>query len=153
MNNWMIALPEIVLAVTGLAILIIGVLRKQDAVLVCTMLAIGGFLVADLARLAAEEVGGHLAGERGRGGEAERAAARAGELHCGEPRGGGQRGRGARLRRVAEQEGEPLEDLDGDFAQDGDGVGLHGSSRAQAAGVRKRSTVALSSSGVMGLVR
>jgi len=48
MNNWMIALPEIVLAVTGLAILIIGVLRKQDAVLVCTMLAIGGFLVAGL---------------------------------------------------------------------------------------------------------
>ena len=45
MNNWMIALPEIVLAVTGLAILIIGVLRKQDAVLVCTMLAIGGLVL------------------------------------------------------------------------------------------------------------
>ena len=46
--NWTIALPEIVLAVIGLAILIIGVLRKQDAVLLCTMLAIGGFLVAGL---------------------------------------------------------------------------------------------------------
>jgi NADH-quinone oxidoreductase subunit N len=44
--NWTLALPEIVLAVIGLAILIIGVLRKQDAVTVCTMLAIGGFLVA-----------------------------------------------------------------------------------------------------------
>jgi NADH-quinone oxidoreductase subunit N len=44
--NWTLALPEIVLAVIGLAILVIGVLRKQDAVTVCTMLAVGGFLVA-----------------------------------------------------------------------------------------------------------
>ena len=44
--NWTIALPEIVLAVIGLAILIFGVLRKQDAVLMCTMLVIGGFLIA-----------------------------------------------------------------------------------------------------------
>ena len=44
--NWTLALPEIVLAVIGLAILIIGVLRKQDAVTVCTMLTIGGFLIA-----------------------------------------------------------------------------------------------------------
>jgi NADH-quinone oxidoreductase subunit N len=44
--NWTLALPEIVLAVIGLAILVFGVLRKQDNVLLCTMLAIGGFLVA-----------------------------------------------------------------------------------------------------------
>ena len=44
--NWTIALPEMVLAVIGLAILIFGVLRKQDAVLMCTMLTIGGFLIA-----------------------------------------------------------------------------------------------------------
>ena len=44
--NWTLALPEIVLAVIGLAILIIGVLRKRDAVTVCTMLTIGGFLIA-----------------------------------------------------------------------------------------------------------
>jgi NADH-quinone oxidoreductase subunit N len=42
----MVALPEIVLAVIGLGILIFGVLRKQDAVLLCTMLTIGGFLIA-----------------------------------------------------------------------------------------------------------
>ena len=59
MNNWMIALPEIVLAVTGLAILIIGVLRKQDAVLVCTMLAIGGFLIAGLLVLNGARGGGY----------------------------------------------------------------------------------------------
>ena len=46
--NWTIALPEIVLAVIGLAILIIGVLRKQDAVTTCTMLSIGGFLIAGI---------------------------------------------------------------------------------------------------------
>ncbi len=46
--NWTIALPEIVLAVIGLAILIIGVLRKQDAVTLCTMLTIGGFVVAGM---------------------------------------------------------------------------------------------------------
>ncbi len=46
--NWMLALPEIVLAIIGLAILVFGVLRKQDAVLMCTMLTIGGFLVAGL---------------------------------------------------------------------------------------------------------
>ena len=58
MNNWMIALPEIVLAVIGLAILIIGVLRKHDAVLVCTMLAIGGFVIAGLLVLNGARGGG-----------------------------------------------------------------------------------------------
>jgi NADH-quinone oxidoreductase subunit N len=44
--NWTIALPEIVLAVIGMAILVFGVLRKQDSTLLCTMFAIGGFLIA-----------------------------------------------------------------------------------------------------------
>ena len=44
--NWTLALPEIVLAVIGLAVLIIGVLQKRDAVTICTMLTIGGFVIA-----------------------------------------------------------------------------------------------------------
>ena len=44
--NWIIALPEIVLACIGMAILIFGVLRKQDSTLLCTMFTLGGFLVA-----------------------------------------------------------------------------------------------------------
>ena len=43
--NWAIALPEIVLAACGLAILVIGVLRRQDATQICTMLTLGAFLV------------------------------------------------------------------------------------------------------------
>jgi NADH-quinone oxidoreductase subunit N len=46
--NWALALPEIVLSVIGLAILVLGVLRKQDSTLACTMLTIGGFLIAGL---------------------------------------------------------------------------------------------------------
>jgi NADH-quinone oxidoreductase subunit N len=46
--NWTLALPEIVLSVIGLAILVFGVLRKQDSTVACTMLTIGGFLVAAL---------------------------------------------------------------------------------------------------------
>ncbi len=46
--NWTLALPEIVLSVIGLAILVFGVLRKQDSTLRCTMLTIGGFLIAGL---------------------------------------------------------------------------------------------------------
>jgi NADH-quinone oxidoreductase subunit N len=44
--NWTLALPEIVLSVIGLAILVFGVLRKQDSTFPCTMLTIGGFLIA-----------------------------------------------------------------------------------------------------------
>lgn len=44
--NWTLALPEIVLACIGLAVLIVGVLRKRDAVTTCTMLTIFGFVVA-----------------------------------------------------------------------------------------------------------
>jgi NADH-quinone oxidoreductase subunit N len=46
--NWTLALPEIVLSVIGLGILVFGVLRKQDSTVACTMLTIGGFLVAAL---------------------------------------------------------------------------------------------------------
>ena len=43
--NWSLALPEIVLACIGMAILIVGVLRKHDSTQLCTMLTIGGFLI------------------------------------------------------------------------------------------------------------
>src|ERR1700759_3338335 len=43
-----LALPEIVLSCVGLAILVFGVLRKQDTTLLCTMFALAGFLVAGL---------------------------------------------------------------------------------------------------------
>ena len=46
--NWMLALPEIVLACIGMAILIFGVLRKQDSSLLATMFTIGGFLIAGI---------------------------------------------------------------------------------------------------------
>ncbi|MBV9251044.1 MAG: NADH-quinone oxidoreductase subunit NuoN [Acetobacteraceae bacterium] len=46
--NWTVALPEIVLAVIGMAILIFGVLRKQESTLLCTMFTLGGFLIAGL---------------------------------------------------------------------------------------------------------
>ena len=46
--NWMLALPEIVLAYCGLGILVFGVLRKQDSALICTMLTIGAFLITGL---------------------------------------------------------------------------------------------------------
>ncbi|HUB44712.1 MAG TPA: NADH-quinone oxidoreductase subunit NuoN [Acetobacteraceae bacterium] len=44
--NWIIALPEIVLACIGMGILVFGVLRKQDSTLLCTMFTLGGFLIA-----------------------------------------------------------------------------------------------------------
>jgi len=46
--NWTIALPEIVLACIGMAILIFGVLRKSDSTLLCTMFSIGGYLIAGM---------------------------------------------------------------------------------------------------------
>jgi NADH-quinone oxidoreductase subunit N len=49
--NAMLALPEIVLALIGLATLIFGVLRKQDSTLLCTMFVIGGFLIAAILSL------------------------------------------------------------------------------------------------------
>ena len=46
--NWTLALPEIVLACLGMAILIFGVLRKQDSTLLATMFTIGAFLITGL---------------------------------------------------------------------------------------------------------
>ena len=43
--NWTLALPEIVLACLGMAILIFGVLRKQEATTLATMFTIGAFLI------------------------------------------------------------------------------------------------------------
>jgi len=43
--NWTIALPEIVLAVLGMAILLFGVLRKQNSFTLCSNLVYGAFIV------------------------------------------------------------------------------------------------------------
>jgi NADH-quinone oxidoreductase subunit N len=43
---WTIALPEIVLSCIGMAILVFGVLRKQNSAFLCTMFTLGGFLIA-----------------------------------------------------------------------------------------------------------
>jgi NADH-quinone oxidoreductase subunit N len=44
--NWTLALPEISLALAGLAILVFGVLPKRDMTFPCTMAVLGGFLLA-----------------------------------------------------------------------------------------------------------
>lgn len=44
--NFAAALPEIVLALAGMAILVIGVLQKKDASTLCTMLVLGAFAIA-----------------------------------------------------------------------------------------------------------
>src|SRR5689334_9227372 len=46
--NWAIALPEIVLAVIAMAILLFGVLRRDDTFFLSSMFALGGFLLAAL---------------------------------------------------------------------------------------------------------
>ena len=46
--NWTLALPEIVLACLGMAILVFGVVRKQDSTVLATMFTIGAFLIAGL---------------------------------------------------------------------------------------------------------
>jgi NADH-quinone oxidoreductase subunit N len=44
--NWTLALPELVLALIGMAILVFGVVRKGDNTLLASMFTLGGFLVA-----------------------------------------------------------------------------------------------------------
>jgi len=44
--NWTLALPEIVLALSGLAILVAGVLPKRDMTFPCTMMVMGAFLLS-----------------------------------------------------------------------------------------------------------
>ncbi len=46
--NWAIALPEIALSVVAMAILIFGVLRRDDSFFLSSMFALGGFLLAAL---------------------------------------------------------------------------------------------------------
>jgi len=46
--NWTLAVPEIVLACLGMAILIFGVLRKQDSTSLATMFTIGALLIAGM---------------------------------------------------------------------------------------------------------
>src|SRR5262249_10252070 len=43
--NWTLAVPELVLTCAGMAILIFGVLRRQDSTLLATMFTIGALLV------------------------------------------------------------------------------------------------------------
>ena len=43
--NWSLALPELFLAVSGLAILLIGVFQKRDSTLMCTMIALGAMAI------------------------------------------------------------------------------------------------------------
>ena len=58
--NWAIALPEIALAIVGMAILLFGVLRGKDSFLLSSMFAVGGFLLAALLVLTAQRgVGYH----------------------------------------------------------------------------------------------
>jgi NADH-quinone oxidoreductase subunit N len=44
--HWTLALPELVLAIVGMAILLFGVLRKGENTLAASMLTLGGFLLA-----------------------------------------------------------------------------------------------------------
>ena len=53
--NWTLALPEIVLAVSGLAILIAGVLPRRDMTFPCTMLVLGAFVLAGVLVIAQGE--------------------------------------------------------------------------------------------------
>ncbi len=46
--NWTVVLPELVLSLAGLAILVIGVLRKPDGTPLAAMLTLGAFLVTGL---------------------------------------------------------------------------------------------------------
>ena len=43
--NWILGLPELVLALSGLAILLVGVLQNRDTTLLCTMLCIAALVV------------------------------------------------------------------------------------------------------------
>ena len=52
--NWTLALPEVVLAFSGMVILIAGVLQKRDSFLLCSMATIGGFLLAAMLVIAGD---------------------------------------------------------------------------------------------------
>ncbi len=46
MLNWSLAVPEFVLCLCGMAIMIVGVLRKHDSFVLCSMLTLGALLLA-----------------------------------------------------------------------------------------------------------
>ena len=46
--NWTTALPELVLALSGMGILIFGVLNKRDTFQMCSMLVVGAMLVGGM---------------------------------------------------------------------------------------------------------
>jgi NADH-quinone oxidoreductase subunit N len=50
--NWTLALPEIALALSGMAILVFGVLQKRDATLLASMFTLGAFLLTGMLVLA-----------------------------------------------------------------------------------------------------
>jgi NADH-quinone oxidoreductase subunit N len=50
--NWILALPELALALCGLAILVFGVIPKRDTTFACTMLVLGAFLLTGILVLA-----------------------------------------------------------------------------------------------------
>jgi NADH-quinone oxidoreductase subunit N len=54
--NWTLAVPELVLTCAGMAILLFGVLRRQDSTLLATMFTIGAFVITGL--LVATEASG-----------------------------------------------------------------------------------------------
>ena len=58
--NWTIAIPEIVLAVSGMVILMFGVLSRRDPSLPCNMLVLGALLVTALLVIATPD--GHAYG-------------------------------------------------------------------------------------------
>ena len=43
--NWVVAIPEIILSACGMLILVFGVLRRPDQTQLCTMMALGAFLI------------------------------------------------------------------------------------------------------------
>jgi NADH-quinone oxidoreductase subunit N len=51
--NWTLALPEIVLSLCGMGILVVGVLRKEESALLCTMLVLGSFLLTAILAIGA----------------------------------------------------------------------------------------------------
>ena len=57
--NWAIALPEIALAIVAMAILIFGVLRREDTFFLSSMFALGGMLLAALLVLTSDRGAGY----------------------------------------------------------------------------------------------
>ena len=57
--NWILALPEIVLACSGMAVLVFGVLQKRDSFHLCSMLTVGAFLVAAMLVIAGPDGHGY----------------------------------------------------------------------------------------------